>query len=455
MSSPSFRIDRQQYRRLHTTQFESSNWWSNLPTLRCHTPKICWSHSCTFCNTKLLNTERNGWCCNQGKYIQNLQPLHPLPTSIIDLCYNPDIHFSWLCRRINSLYAFTAIGTTGSFIHVTGVSNVVVTGRIYHRMLNLNTPNHSFYWFLYDEDSRYTAAQQFQISRWILNNLTDTLRLVNPYIHQLQAAISMVSSDEKSFAIELDLPTTGGELAAIVQASNLTHIEPRKIVVFNKTSTQPRFISILSNQYELLQYPLLFPYGDIGWYPQRNLQSQCIYYRIRILTDYRFRLLGRLTCEYLIDMYSRVEEERLNYIQQGRQRQVQQYKLAHDSEVGFENILPASFLGSRAWAAEQVADALALCRKYGKPSLFLTMTTNPKWPEIVEVLQPHQTAAEVPEVVCRVFKARLEKLLDLVKKHLGTIIYTVRVIEFQKRGLPHCHMLFKVIFILYNDIKLY
>lgn len=88
-------------------------------------------------------------------------------------------------------------------------------------------------------------------------------------------------------------------------------------------------------------------------------------------------------------------------------------------------MLPASFLGSRAWAAEQVADALALCREYGKPSLFLTMTTNSQWPEIVSVLQPHQTACEVPEVVCRVFKARLELLLKLIKTHFGKILYIV------------------------------
>ena len=101
--------------------------------------------------------------------------------------------------------------------------------------------------------------------------------------------------------------------------------------------------------------------------------SQCTYYWIRLLTEPRFRQMGRLICEYLVDMYSRIEE-RLSYIQRGRQ---QQYNLVTDSETGFQNMLPASFLGSRPWAAEQVADALALCWEYGKPSLFLTMTTNP------------------------------------------------------------------------------
>lgn len=131
----------------------------------------------------------------------------------------------------------------------------------------------------------------------------------------------------------------------------------------------------------------------------------------------------------------------------GRQHQQHQCFTGRDTEIGFQNILPVSFLGSRAWAAEQVADALALCRKFGKPSIFLTMTTNPQWPEITEVLQPHQTASEVPEVVCRVFKARLQVLLNLLRTCFGHILYMVRVIEFQKRGLPHCHLLLKVCYI--------
>ena len=44
--------------------------------------------------------------------------------------------------------------------------------------------------------------------------------------------------------------------------------------------------------------------------------------------------------------------------------------------------LPSSFIGSRAWALEQLVDALALCWEHSKPSFFITITTNPKWPEI-------------------------------------------------------------------------
>ncbi|KAG5347453.1 hypothetical protein C0989_011811 [Termitomyces sp. Mn162] len=31
-------------------------------------------------------------------------------------------------------------------------------------------------------------------------------------------------------------------------------------------------------------------------------------------------------------------------------------------------------------------DSMAICRNFGKPDLFLTMTANPKWSEIEEAL---------------------------------------------------------------------
>lgn len=391
--------------------FPSTPWWYLL-NASIHTPQPpMWTHQCTYCTTMLLNNERNGWCCNHGKYHQCLQPLQQLPTTILELCNNTNLKFSWLSRSINALYAFTAIGTTGEFINFSGLSNVAVTGRIYHRMLDLSTDSHSLHWFLYDEYARYTVGSQHHIPTTVIQTLSQVFNEVNPYIQTLLSATRNINFTTTPFTIELDLPTQGGDLAAIIHAANMTQIEQRKIVIFNLSDSAPQFIPILSNQYEPLQYPLLFPYGEPGWHSEMSTHSQCMYYRIRLLTEPRFRLMGRLTCEYVVDMYSRVEEERLNYLRAGRQQQLQHSLCGQDSEHGFQNMLPVSFLGSRAWASEQVADALALCREFGKPSLFLTMTTNPQWPEITQALQHHQTAAEVPEVVCRVFKARLQILL--------------------------------------------
>jgi hypothetical protein len=269
------------------------------------------------------------------------------------------------------------------------------------------------------------------------------------YLRQIRRAMTMAS--DGPLAVHLDQPVAGGKVAAIIDAQNLQTIAPRKVVFFRNVDRQPTFLSIFSHMYEPLQYPLLFPRGTPGWSPDnRSKLTQIQWYRWYFIAEERFRQLGRLACEYAVDMYSRVEEERLNYLRRGRLDQVRgagQHGTEGSSESlrgNIEGMLPASFLGSRAWSSQQVSDALALCRQYGKPSFFITMTTNPNWPEIRTQLKKGQTAADIPAIVCRVFNKKVKVLVEFICRHFGKILYEVRVVEFQKRGLPHIHMIFKV-----------
>jgi hypothetical protein len=72
------------------------------------------------------------------------------------------------------------------------------------------------------------------------------------------------------------------------------------------------------------------------------------------------------------------------------------------------------------------------------------MTTNPKWPEIVSQLQAGQTAADAPLIVCRAFQNRLVALCKFLHRRFGRVVYLITVVEFQKRGLPHAHLLVKL-----------
>ena len=105
-------------------------------------------------------------------------------------------------------------------------------------------------------------------------------------------------------------------------------------------------------------------------------------------------------------------------------------------------ILP-SFKGSPRAMRQNYMDAMAIVCKYGKPDLFLTFTCNPRWPEIVDNLFPGQTASDRPDLVSRVFNMKVKMLMDDIHKRfvLGKTVANVYVIEFQKRGLPHVHML--------------
>lgn len=68
--------------------------------------------------------------------------------------------------------------------------------------------------------------------------------------------------------------------------------------------------------------------------------------------------------------------------------------------------------------SEQYYDSMAICRKFGKPDLFITMTCNPKWHEIQEHLLAHQTVSDRPDIVARVFKLKLEVINFFFFLHL-------------------------------------
>nr|PNR39262.1 hypothetical protein PHYPA_019540 [Physcomitrium patens] len=71
------------------------------------------------------------------------------------------------------------------------------------------------------------------------------------------------------------------------------------------------------------------------------------------------------------------------------------------------------------------------------------MTCNPTWPEILDELEPGQSPPDHPDIVVRVFELKLRALMDEITKKnvMGETIAFCYTIEFQKRGLPHAHIL--------------
>ncbi|XP_058775182.1 uncharacterized protein LOC131649435 [Vicia villosa] len=112
--------------------------------------------------------------------------------------------------------------------------------------------------------------------------------------------------------------------------------------------------------------------------------------------------------------------------------------------IGKRVVLPSSFVGGRRFMDQLYYDGMAICSKVGFPDLFITFTCNPNWPEIQRVLGPlHLKPQDRPDVISRIFKIKFDQLLsDLTKKGvLGKVLAYMYTIEFQKRGLPHAHIL--------------
>jgi hypothetical protein len=103
------------------------------------------------------------------------------------------------------------------------------------------------------------------------------------------------------------------------------------------------------------------------------------------------------------------------------------------AQVGKLIVLPSTYIGSARDMQQRYHDAMAIVRKFGKPDLFITMTCNPKWEEIERELYDGMSAQDRADLTARVFKSKLEELLDEIEKKgiVGRRVASMYVIEFQ------------------------
>jgi hypothetical protein len=160
--------------------------------------------------------------------------------------------------------------------------------------------------------------------------------------------------------------------------------------------------------YAPLHYVILFPYGEAGWYQGLSLRgnSKCITllqytaYRIHARPQEFSTILRacRLFQTYLVDMFASIDQERLRFIQS------QQHKLlitmlngiedalTHNddhvdlNQLGEHIILPSSYIGGPREQYQRYLDGMAIAHHFKKIDIFLTMTANPSWPEIMNEL---------------------------------------------------------------------
>ncbi|GFR00790.1 ATP-dependent DNA helicase [Trichonephila clavata] len=66
-------------------------------------------------------------------------------------------------------------------------------------------------------------------------------------------------------------------------------------------------------------------------------------------------------------------------------------------------VLTFSFTGGSRYMHERTQDAMIYVRHFGRLDLFITFTCNPKWPEIVDLLNQGQKSHDRHEIIARGF----------------------------------------------------
>jgi len=217
------------------------------------------------------------------------------------------------------------------------------------------------------------------------------------------------------------------------------------------------FIPDYHRSYDPLQYPLLFPDGQDGWhFDLDHTLLQHINYMMMDREGITNPILygNGVGQQFILDQYCKVELERLRWVELNQKTiRAELFSGFGDSmkegdnpnlnQKGKRVVLPSTFIGGERYMHQQYLDSMALFQRFGRPHLFITKTANPQWKDITDALKPGQTAFDRPDIVGRVFKGRKQKLLE--ELHSGSIfgkcVARTHCIEFQKRGLPHVHIL--------------
>jgi len=225
-------------------------WWHNLArstgTVR---PLVLeWREQlCSYCGALLLKGEVATWCYDRGRKL--LPRLPELPSYFMDYVNSRANHSSSNSRKVNNLFAFSSIGVEGQFKILPAPSNVVVTGRVYHRLWDISQGQYSLRWFLYDSLSRDREARRISIPAPFVDIVRRLLEEVSPYVRWLRHAASTVPALDAPLTVELQSTAVGtGELAAVIHVANIQELRPRSILIHRNGSSSSQKVPILSPQ---------------------------------------------------------------------------------------------------------------------------------------------------------------------------------------------------------------
>ncbi|XP_057455107.1 uncharacterized protein LOC130746488 isoform X2 [Lotus japonicus] len=438
------------------------------------------TYTCGYCNSIMWYEERSeksrqplnpefSICCMRGKV--DLPILLKPPTLLLNLISGVDPrskNFKENIRAYNSLFSFTSLGgkiQTG-LNDGNGPPNFILNGQNYHRMGSLIPPEGAPPKFaqLYIYDTQNETDNRMRHFRSderrnvldpsLVKDLTEMIDIHNPVAKLFRRVRDFANHNEGSnFYLRLfrrrnkdprvyNLPTSD-EVAGLI-VGDIENLEAGRDIIVKKQSGELVRIPEYHVSFLPLQYPMLFPYGEDGFQDEIPVSEAFSNDADR----------KRLFQQFIVDCYTMIEAQRMTYYRRNQDRFRSDILSGLEdaiyrgdiepSSAGQRIILPSSFTGGTRYMFNNCQDAMAICKRFGYPDLFITMTCNTAWDEIRNFLSVRgQRPDERPDILSRVFKMKLDQFLtDLKKNNLfGEAEAGMYTVEFQKRGLPHAHIL--------------
>ena len=297
--------------------------------------------------------------------------------------------------------------------HLTVDASIIREIDVYMRKHNLLAKGYTMLWEQLDKESERAKSRKEE-----------------PRELKLLFSLKPGEADARS---NEELPARN-QVAAVFTINADGELPPAYIVVEDRKEKQLRVIKSFDPLATPMLYPLLFPNGDEGYSIQmthidtetrlsmREYISHLIQYRPKGKTGEGEHIwnplafAGKLQQAFLIDMYTRIEHERLDWLRKNQTlihaalyQNLVDYvaKRAEmlQAKVGKTVILPSTYYGSPRSMNQHYQDAMAIVMEKGAPDLFVTMTCNPNDEDILKQIEkeaPGQKPWQCPIIVTRV-----------------------------------------------------
>ncbi len=194
----------------------------------------------------------------------------------------------------------------------------------------------------------------------------------------------------------------------------------------------------------------LFPFGSGSWAASKqNGISLGAYHKIRLNhADSRWRK----DRYYPFWAFDRSAKARITYVNKvlatnkNREKPITAGNIKDDqgSYYKYGNVLPANIIGSKPYMKKKWLQLVAIVSHRGAADIFLTITANDSWPELIKILSQYENSSPVMNAqdVSEYFFKRFDACYDVIhgkKSVFGDVEYWWYRVESQNRGALHIH----------------
>lgn len=327
-------------------------------------------------------------CCHHGKI--KIPPLSTYPTELFNLLNNRTYLNN--IRRYNMAFAFASFNTTditlsegGPYVYkIQGPVNITISNLHRHNS-SLNNPRYSQLYIYDDHDSLDIRIQTSKLNPTIITTIQQIINQHNIYSKRYKTFRQVLHEHgQETYNVCLkfliptnldprryNLPICGEVMVVIPNQQGIIEQTPSFMVHLqdNNANNKKQLVFIKNGTCDAdpLLFPLLFPYGDIGYSFNMKLSTtsnkiitplQYYSYRLSIRPNSSSLYIlkaGRLYQHYLVNAFIVVETSRLKYLQLN-QHKLRQETLQgiHDHlidpnrtnfRLGTRVILPSSYTG--------------------------------------------------------------------------------------------------------------